>query len=189
VVSNGLPFRRDIHRLFDLGFVSVRPDLTFVVIKALRDDWRNGRAYYELEGSGLRSHARRRIVPMSSSSSGTTTKSSGGEVAAVKEKDKDKLRAELLRIGEETREFDYIPSRYLQDVANSDPAELVYKYVLAKDLTDGFQRLWAEGRLDLTVENVAWRHRRLFPTRVGRVAAERLAEAGFDVRTQTQRPR
>ena len=26
-VSNGLPLRRDIHRLFDLGFVTVRPDL------------------------------------------------------------------------------------------------------------------------------------------------------------------
>ena len=39
----------------------------------------------------------------------------------MREEDKARLRAELLRIGEETREFDYIPSRYLQDVANSDP--------------------------------------------------------------------
>lgn len=50
-VPNGLPLRRDIHRLFDLGFVGVRPDLTFAVSRALRDDWRNGRIYYELEGS------------------------------------------------------------------------------------------------------------------------------------------
>jgi hypothetical protein len=49
------------------------------------------------------------------------------------------LLAELLHIAEETKEFDppYVPSRYLQDMANSDPAELVYKYVLAKDMTDG----------------------------------------------------
>ncbi len=99
---------------------------------------------------------------------------------------KDILRAELLRIGEETQEFDYIPSRYLQDVANSDPAELIYKYVLAKDLTDGFQRLWTEGRLDLTVENLALRHRSHFPDRVGRTARDRLKGAGFDVLTQTQ---
>lgn len=96
---------------------------------------------------------------------------------------KSKLRADLLRIGEETREFDYIPSRYLQDVANSDPAELIFKYVL-KDPTDGFNRLWQERRLDLTVENVAWKYRKLFPPQIGKIAADRLAASGFDVRTQ-----
>jgi hypothetical protein len=98
---------------------------------------------------------------------------------------KKKLMAELLHLAEETREFDYIPSRYLQDVANSDPAELIFKYVL-KDSTDGFNRLWQEQRLDLTVENVAWKHRKLFPPEVGRAAADRLAACGFDVRTQKQ---
>lgn len=53
-VTNGLPLRRDIHRLFDLGFVSVRPDRTFAVSRALRDDYANGRVYYELEGRGIR---------------------------------------------------------------------------------------------------------------------------------------
>jgi putative restriction endonuclease len=49
-VSNGLPLRRDLHRLFDLGFVTVRPDRSFAVSTRLRDDWANGRVYYELEG-------------------------------------------------------------------------------------------------------------------------------------------
>jgi hypothetical protein len=99
------------------------------------------------------------------------------------------LMSDLLDIAEQTRQFKppYIPTRYLQDLANSDPAELVYKYVLAKDATAGFERLWREGRLDLTVENVAWRHRHLFPPTVGRAAADRLAAAGFDVRAQKQR--
>jgi hypothetical protein len=39
--------------------------------------------------------------------------------------------------------------------------------VLAKEMTDGFERLWREGRLDLTVENLAWRHRSMFPPRLG----------------------
>ncbi len=52
-VRNGLPLRRDIHRLFDLGFVGVRPDLRFVVSPALRDDYRNGRVYYELDGRSI----------------------------------------------------------------------------------------------------------------------------------------
>ena len=103
--------------------------------------------------------------------------------------DKKRLMADLLHIADETRQFKppYIPSRYLQDLANSDPAELVYKYVLAKDPTDGFVRLWQERRLDLAVENVAWKHRQLFPPKVGRAAAERLASVGFDVKAQTQR--
>ncbi|MEX2193907.1 MAG: HNH endonuclease [Thermoleophilaceae bacterium] len=49
-VSNGLPLRRDLHRLFDLGYVTVRPDRTFAVSHQLRDDYANGRVYYELDG-------------------------------------------------------------------------------------------------------------------------------------------
>jgi len=100
--------------------------------------------------------------------------------------DKKRLMADLLHIAEETRQFKppYIPSRYLQDLANSDAAELVCKYVLAKEPTDGFERLWSEQRLDLSVENVAWNHRHLFPPTVGRTAAARLRAADFDVQTQ-----
>lgn len=52
-LSNGLPLRRDLHRLFDLGFVTVRPDLSFAVSPRLREDWANGRVYYELEGRSI----------------------------------------------------------------------------------------------------------------------------------------
>jgi hypothetical protein len=104
---------------------------------------------------------------------------------AMSDENKRKLFAELVHIGQETREFDYIPARYLQDVANSDPEALVLRYVLAKEMTDGFERLWSEKRLDLAVENLAWKNRAMFPPKVGREAEARLAAAGFDVRTQT----
>jgi putative restriction endonuclease len=39
-----------LHRLFDLGFVTVRPDATFAVSRNLRDDYENGRTYYALDG-------------------------------------------------------------------------------------------------------------------------------------------
>jgi putative restriction endonuclease len=52
-VSNGLPLRRDIHRLFDLGFVTVKPDLHFAVSPALRNAYANGRTYYALEGRAI----------------------------------------------------------------------------------------------------------------------------------------
>jgi hypothetical protein len=111
-------------------------------------------------------------------------------VVADADRGKEAVDGQLLDIAEQTKLFKppYIPGRYLQDLANSDPAELVYKYVLAKEPTDGFTRLWHEKRLDLAVENVAWKNRNLFPPTVGRAAAERLAAAGFDVKTQQHAP-
>jgi putative restriction endonuclease len=53
VVPNGVPLRRDLHRLFDLGYVTIRPDLHLAVSGALREDYENGRAYYELEGQRI----------------------------------------------------------------------------------------------------------------------------------------
>jgi len=49
-IRNGLPLRRDLHTLFDLGFVTVRPDRTFAVSSQLRKEYANGRAYYALDG-------------------------------------------------------------------------------------------------------------------------------------------
>lgn len=49
-IPNGVPLRRDLHRLFDLGYVTIRPDLSFAVSRRLRDEYANGRVYYELAG-------------------------------------------------------------------------------------------------------------------------------------------
>jgi hypothetical protein len=98
------------------------------------------------------------------------------------------LRADLVRIAEQTRLFKppYIPSRYLQDLSSSDPVDLVRRYVVEKAETSGFERLWLEKRLDLTVENVAWRHRHTVGPEIARAAAARLAAVGFDVHSQRQ---
>lgn len=48
-VRNGILLRTDIHRLFDQGLVTVTPDYRFVVSDRLRRDYRNGRAYYQLQ--------------------------------------------------------------------------------------------------------------------------------------------
>jgi putative restriction endonuclease len=52
-VSNGLLLRSDLHRLFDLGFVTVTPELTVEVSARLRGDYENGRTYYPLNGHGI----------------------------------------------------------------------------------------------------------------------------------------
>jgi len=53
-ISNGIALRSDIHRLFDTGYVSIRPDHRFVVSEQLRDDFSNGRVYYEMDGREIR---------------------------------------------------------------------------------------------------------------------------------------
>jgi len=49
-VPNGLLLRADIHRLFDKGYVTVTPDLRFVVSQRLAKEWENGKIYYERSG-------------------------------------------------------------------------------------------------------------------------------------------
>jgi putative restriction endonuclease len=50
---NGLPFRRDIHSLFDAGYVTVTPDLPFEVSRRIKEEFENGRHYYELHGKPI----------------------------------------------------------------------------------------------------------------------------------------
>ncbi|MBC5806031.1 MAG: restriction endonuclease [Candidatus Eremiobacter antarcticus] len=52
-VRNGLLLRADIHRLFDLGYVTVTPDYRFLVSKTIHDDFANGREYYALHGNSI----------------------------------------------------------------------------------------------------------------------------------------
>ena len=52
--DNGLLLRSDLHKLFDLGYVTVTPDFRFEVSPALKERWSNGRVYYELQGSTIR---------------------------------------------------------------------------------------------------------------------------------------
>jgi putative restriction endonuclease len=48
--ANGLLLRTDIHRLFDLGYVTVSEDHRFEVSQRLKADFDNGRHYYDLQG-------------------------------------------------------------------------------------------------------------------------------------------
>jgi len=53
-VTNGLLLRADIHRLFDLGYMTVTPDLHVEVSGRLREEFANGRSYYPYHGRQLR---------------------------------------------------------------------------------------------------------------------------------------
>ena len=50
---NGLLLRRDIHSLFDAGYVTVTPDLHFEVSRRIREEFENGKHYYALHGQRI----------------------------------------------------------------------------------------------------------------------------------------
>jgi putative restriction endonuclease len=51
--SNGILFRRDIHSLFDAGYVTVTPALRFEVSRRIKEEFENGRHYYAMHGQEL----------------------------------------------------------------------------------------------------------------------------------------
>ena len=49
-VANGILLRQDIHTLFDLGYITVDQSYRVVVSKRIKEEFENGRDYYELDG-------------------------------------------------------------------------------------------------------------------------------------------
>ena len=55
LLSNGLLLRSDLHKLFDLGYLSIEPNtLKIRVSSKIREEFENGRDYYRLDGQQLR---------------------------------------------------------------------------------------------------------------------------------------
>jgi putative restriction endonuclease len=54
-IRNGLLLRSDFHRLFDVGLVTVTPDLRVEVSSQIKAEWFNGKTYYRLHGQRLAS--------------------------------------------------------------------------------------------------------------------------------------
>jgi putative restriction endonuclease len=53
-LSNGILLRKDIHALFDRGYVTISPGNKFVVSSRIREKFANGRHYYEMHGQPIR---------------------------------------------------------------------------------------------------------------------------------------
>jgi putative restriction endonuclease len=53
-LDNGLLLRSDLHRLFDLGYLTVTSAGKLRVSPKLRETWLNGRVYYDLDGRDIR---------------------------------------------------------------------------------------------------------------------------------------
>jgi putative restriction endonuclease len=63
-LSNGLLLRSDLHTLFDLKYMTIDPkDKTVIVSRRIREEFENGRAYYELMGRKLADPQNRLAIP------------------------------------------------------------------------------------------------------------------------------
>jgi putative restriction endonuclease len=54
-INNGLLLRSDLHKLFDLGYMTITTDLHVEVSRRIKEDYENGREYYALHGKKLMS--------------------------------------------------------------------------------------------------------------------------------------
>ncbi len=62
-ISNGLLLRRDLHSLFDAGYVTVTPEQRLEVSRRIREEFENGRAYYALHGGLVQIPSRKELRP------------------------------------------------------------------------------------------------------------------------------
>ncbi|MGE5545091.1 MAG: HNH endonuclease [Bacillota bacterium] len=51
--TNGILLRKDLHTLFDRGYMTVSPDFRIEVSRRIKEDFGNGRDYYALHGNKL----------------------------------------------------------------------------------------------------------------------------------------
>ncbi len=52
-IDNGLLIRTDLHKLFDLGYVTITPEFRVEVSRRIKEEFENGREYYALQGNQL----------------------------------------------------------------------------------------------------------------------------------------
>ena len=62
-ICNGILLRSDLHKLFDLGYVTITSDLRLEVSPRLKEEWQNGREYYALHGKDVRAPSRAEYTP------------------------------------------------------------------------------------------------------------------------------
>ncbi len=53
IVSNGILLRRDLHALFDLGYITITPSFTIEVSQRIKEEYENGRDYYHYHGNKM----------------------------------------------------------------------------------------------------------------------------------------
>lgn len=104
---------------------------------------------------------------------------------------KRELRERYLSTYRECKNFGYKPSLFLDMVISDDDIVAVTRKLIYKSGgTSGFETLYENKRLDLSVERIIleWRFRRLFSKEDLCTAYDRLAEYNYEGLTQIEKP-
>lgn len=62
-INNGLLLRSDLHKLFDLFYLTITPDFHVEVSKRIKEEYKNGREYYALHGKELNLPSNSKYLP------------------------------------------------------------------------------------------------------------------------------
>ncbi len=62
-VTNGILLRKDIHALFDSGYITVSPEYRIEVSRRIKEEFENGRDYYRFHGAEMRMPVRPDMKP------------------------------------------------------------------------------------------------------------------------------
>lgn len=105
--------------------------------------------------------------------------------AVVERRFEDFLRAKV----EEANSFKYVPTKFLGMLSSSGAYATTTQLLSSKELTSGYQRLWENGRLDLSVEALVLEHewREYFDPMLLQRAEARLREFNYIPKTPTRR--
>jgi putative restriction endonuclease len=64
-VNNGILLRRDLHALFDRGYLTISPQFRFEVSKKIKEEFENGHEYYQYHGKNIRLPSSSSFIPSS----------------------------------------------------------------------------------------------------------------------------
>lgn len=62
-VNNGILLRRDLHALFDRGYLTITPQYKLEVSRRIKEEFENGREYYKYQGAPIRTPSNPSFVP------------------------------------------------------------------------------------------------------------------------------
>ena len=99
------------------------------------------------------------------------------------EKLKKEFNNEVLQSVEDSKKIGYVPTRFIQMLQQSDNnAYEVVQRLVTKEATSGLEKLWEQGRLDLSVEAIIVqpRYQELFSDEIIKICKRKLKQFGYE---------
>ena len=96
----------------------------------------------------------------------------------------NKFNEEVFQAIEESKKIGYTPTRFIQMLhqANNNAVEVVQRLV-TKEATTGLEKLWEQGRLELSMEAIMIKpeYKELFSSEIITVCTKKLKKYGYKI--------